>query len=203
MHHRQQSAQQHDIGHQHQVGDQAEDLVVQRHEDEHAGHADLEREDALVDVLPPEAGTDGALLDDVHPGGQRPGAQQQRQVARLTGGEAGDAELIAEDGLDGRVVDDLLVGDFAADFLPVDFGGLTMLLDQHSRHVPADVGAGRLEHLIAGPCIQLDVHFWPFLALRRRRAGQLVAGRYDLALQQKRHADPRVGIQLRTQRHVT
>ena len=55
------------------------------------------------DVFSPQAGTDGALLDDVHRRRQRAGTQQQRQVARFARRiAAGDLKAAAKLGLDGR-----------------------------------------------------------------------------------------------------
>ncbi len=84
--------QQDHVGDQHQIRDQAEDLVVDRHEDEHAGHADDEGGDAHPDVVLAEARADHLLFDQEDRRRQRAGAQQNGKVARLARAQARDLE---------------------------------------------------------------------------------------------------------------
>ena len=68
---------------EHDIGDQAEHLVVDRHEHEGRQHAEHHRMDALVDVVLAQARADGPLLDRGQRRRQAAGAQQQRELAPL------------------------------------------------------------------------------------------------------------------------
>jgi hypothetical protein len=105
LQHGQQRDDQHQVGQQREIGDQAEHAVVERHEQHHQHEADNDRLHAAVDVLLAEARADGALLDLEDRRRQRAGAQQQGEVAGLEGLEAGDHEAVGEHAADGRHAD--------------------------------------------------------------------------------------------------
>ena len=62
------------------LANSAEQPVGQQHEHDDHDRADIGCELALLDRILPEAGTDGALLDDGERRRQRAGAQQDREV---------------------------------------------------------------------------------------------------------------------------
>ncbi len=202
MHHRQQRGEQHDVRQQNQVRYQSEDLVVKRHEREHAGHADLERQDTFIDVVAAEAWTHCTLFHRINHSCQRSGTQQERKVARLSSGQARDLEAVTEHTADRRVVDYLLVGDIPRNLLSVDFRRFATLLDQDHGHVMIHIGTGCFQHGIASAGVELDVYRRPLLRLAGGCARELVAGCDDFALQEDRTPDTGIRIQLRAERNV-
>ena len=128
------------------------------------------------DVLRAQAGADGALLDDLHGCGQRPGTQQQRDLARLGSGHAA-ADLDPP----------------AADLLADDRRGhhfALALFHQHHGHALAHVLARDLLEDARTGAIESDVHCrLPGLVVEARlRIGDAVAGQHHLALEQDRMA---------------
>ncbi len=196
-----QRGQQHDVADQHEVRDQAEGAVVDRHEHEQQRRADQQRAHALVDVVLAEARADQPLLDDEHRRRQRAGAQQLGELLALAAGEAGDLELVGEHAADGRDVDDVLARHVDRDLLAALVAQLALALDEHHRHRLAEVLAGRAQHLLAAARIEADADRRLALLEGRGRVGELLAGDDDLALQQHRVAAA-VLVELGAERRV-
>ena len=151
----------------------------------------------------PRLGTYRALLDDVQRRGERARAQQQCELPCLAGEQAGDLEVAAEYAADGRDADDLLLGALGAGTQAR--AGLVvldpLLLDEHDRHRPAEVLAGRLQHL--GGATRVELHVDRGLTLLEPGAcvHQLLARHDEVALQQDRLVLTGV-IELRAERRT-
>ena len=188
---RQHGHDQHQIQGQRQIGDQAEHLVVKGHEDQHQHKADDHRIHALIDIILAEAGADGALLNDIDRRGQRAGAQQQRQRARLLGGiQAGNLKAAAELFADHGGVDHLLDRALDLSRRPVLLDGFKLVLDKHHGQLLAHIVAGAVCHAPRALAIQIDGDIG---AARGRvdaggRVGDRIAGQQHLPAEQDRQA---------------
>ncbi len=169
------------------------------HEHRDGSETDQERADAPVDVVLPEAGADGPLLDLVDRGGQGAGAEQQRQIPRLQAVQPGDLEAAAEHAVDRGDVDDLAGLPRHLDLLAVALDGFALLLDEDHRHGLLEVGLGGLQHVARA--LAVEAHEDRGLALVETLAGihQLIAGHDGAPLQQHGLAGPGLE-QLATQR---
>ena len=176
----------HDVRQQHDVGDQAENPVVNDHEGEQHEPRDHERARAVADVVLADARPDHALLDDDDRRRERAGAQQLGELGALRRRQAGDLEVVGEHAADRRDADDLLLRAVQRDLAAVALDQLALLLDEHDRHRAVQVLASRAQHLLAAAAVERDRY--RRLALRGREAGvdQLLAGRDHVALQQHR-----------------
>src|ERR1035437_5482392 len=100
------------IEHQRQHRIDARALVVHQHDRDHRHQSGETGDDALMDRIGAQRGSDGALLVIDHARGQRTGTQVARQIdAFLFTAQAGDAAGVLDFGLNGGHADDLVVED--------------------------------------------------------------------------------------------
>ena len=144
-----------------------------------------------------ERRADGAFLDDVHGGRQRPGAQQEGQLLRFAQRQAGDAKVVAERRLNGGDADDPLLRPaavrldaFAVDLFHGDDG---LVFDEDHRHAAADVRRRDIVEHFAALAVERDVHLRQagFRITRLHRMGHAVAGENHALVQL--HRAPLVG----------
>ncbi len=166
---RQHRHQQQQVDRQRQRGDHAEQQVVAAHEHEDGDEAPGDAVQALGDVVGAQARADGRFLDEFHRGGERAGAQQQREVVGLgDAGHALDLEALTELALDHGRGDDLALA----------------LLEQHDGHALADVVAGHVVDDAGALGVHRQRHDGPvaLLVRGRLRIGQVVTADDHVAL---------------------
>ena len=187
LQHREQGDQQQQVESQRQRRDDAEEAVVDAHEERDRGEAVDHAVEALRDVLGTEARADRPLLDDLHRRGERAGAQQQRVVVGLGRGHpTRDLDPAAELGADHRRGDDLALA----------------LLEQQDRHALADVLARNVldDARALGVERQVDDRLLGLRVEARLGIGEVVAGQHDLALDDQRRSAA-LDVTLGAERH--
>ena len=199
-HQRQQRGQQNHVGCQRDIGDQAEHLVVHRHEHERGRHAEHHRLDALVDVVLAQARADGAFLHRRQRRRQTAGAQQQCQLAAFDRIDAGNREIVAEHAADRGAVDDFF-GGACRPRRPCAFFSRERSMNTTAIRWPRFSWV--FFSIFAAPRLSNPTDTaGTVLAIRLEGGiGQLIAGHHHVALQQHRLLFAGVE-QLRTQRHA-
>ena len=149
---------------QRHIGEDAEDAIGGEHVANHQHARHIGRELARVDGVLPKARTNRALLHDVHLGGQRACAQQDREIVGLLHREAaGDLARAAGDGAE-------------------DARGRNHLVVEHDGERLADIGRRHLAKPLAAANIELEIHHGLGGPLVKARLGirEILALHHDL-----------------------